>query len=410
MLRIKKEIIFEGTKKSAKKTINSHGIPKELVIPLKQHIGKEAKPIVEIGDKVKKYQKIASADGNFSANIHASSSGEVSSIERRITCDGDLMSIVIKTDGKDEKIKPEISDSMIENIKSAGIVGMGGACFPTHIKLSPDKTCDTYILNGCECEPYLTSDLRIMIEEPDKVINGFKILMKTAGIKRGIIGVEEKDAYDSLSKYIEPSDNITIRLLKPKYPQGAEKILIYNLLGRKTPTGKIPSEVGVIVNNVSTAKAVNDAAEGLPVVERVVTVSGNSGVPKNILVKIGTKFNDILEYCSDKVIAGGPMMGRTTHTLEVPVTKGINGITLLGEEEDEYENCIRCGSCIETCPMNLMPAKLANYSSQGLYDMAKEYYLYDCFECGSCAYVCPCRIPIVQLIKTAKKEFQYANK
>ncbi len=410
MLGLKRGVAIKNTKKSAGIKIITADIPNELVIPLRQHIGKEAKAVVKKGDYVKKYQLIGEADGNISANIHASSSGEVIAVEKRPTALGNIDCVVLKTDKKDFGEGFCTSGSNIDTIRTAGIVGMGGACFPTHFKLKSGSSCDTFILNGCECEPYLTGDLRVMIENGQEVIEGFKILMKTAGINKGIIGVESKKAYESLKEIVDLHDDIEIRLLKAKYPQGAEKMLIYSLTGKIVPCGKLPGDVGVIVNNVSTAKAVYDALNGIPLVERVVTVSGQTNNPRNLLVRVGTKFSDLIQENYEKVIAGGPMMGTAISDLNVPVTKGNGGITLMKEDKTSYENCIRCSSCIEACPMNLMPARLANYSALGMYDKAGEFYLNDCFECGTCAYVCPCRIPIVQLIKTAKHEVKNADK
>lgn len=406
MAGIKRGIKLDSKKITAEEPTNYSEIPDELVIPLKQHLGREAKPVVKVGDYVKKYQLLGKKDGDFSANVHASSSGEVTAVEKRPVIGGEANCIVIKTDKKDKSKRVSTKENLGENIKNAGIVGMGGACFPTHIKISPPKKCDVYILNGCECEPYLTSDLRLILEKPEEVIKGFYELMKYTRIKKGIVGVERKDAYEKLMKASKKYKSIEIKQLKAKYPQGAEKMLIHSLTGRKVPPGKIPADVGVIVNNVSTVWAVYKAIKGFPLVERVVTVSGSIHKPMNLLLRIGTKLSDIIQEEHEKVIAGGPMMGIAVSSLEAPVTKGTSGVTIIPQLTREYENCIRCSSCIDVCPMNLMPTKLATYSSTGNYKMAEDYYLYDCFECGSCTYVCPSHIPIVQLIKAAKAELK----
>ena len=410
MFRLKRGLKLDTKKISADNPISPALIPDELIIPLKQHLGEESKAAVKKGDYVKKYQLIGKADGEFSANIHASSSGEVIAVEKRPVIGGESTCVVIKTDKKDKAKKFKPKENLNETVKNAGIVGMGGACFPTHIKLNPSVSCDLYILNGCECEPYLTSDLRIMLEFPKDVISGFRELMKAAGIKHGIVGVENEEAYENLTKASNKYKNIEIKLLKAKYPQGAEKMLIYSLTGRKVPTGKIPADVGVIVNNVSTAWAVNLARQGMPLTERVVTISGNVGNPKNLMVRIGTKLSDIIKKDYEKIIAGGPMMGIAVPSKEVPLTKGTSGLIMISQLTRDYENCIRCSSCIDACPMNLMPTKLATYSATGNYEKANEHYLFDCFECGCCTYVCPSHIPIVQLIKAAKAELKNANK
>lgn len=299
----------------------------------------------------------------------------------------------------------------------AGIVGLGGAAFPTHVKLSPpkEKKIDTVILNGAECEPYLTSDHRLMLERSKDILEGLKIIMKILGVSKGYIGIEQNkpDAITKMKEVARGETNIEVRDLKVKYPQGAEKQLIKAILDRDVPAGGLPMDVGVVVQNVGTAKAIYDACRyGRPLIERVVTVTGRGvNEPKNLRVRIGTQFSQLLDECGGfkdstvKVIAGGPMMGIAQTNTEVPVIKGTSGILILTSKEAEkaeYLPCFRCGRCIEACPMKLQPSILSVLIEKGKYQEAKENNLLDCFECGSCAYVCPAKRPMVQFMKLAK--------
>jgi electron transport complex protein RnfC len=311
-------------------------------------------------------------------------------------------------------------DEMKEKIRDAGIVGMGGAAFPTTVKLSPpkEKPIDTVILNGSECEPYLTGDYRMMLEKPVEIIEGLKVLMKVLGVTKGFIGIEDNkpQAVKAIKEAAGGQAGIEVCGLPAKYPQGAEKMLIRSLTGREVPPKALPMDVKVVVQNIGTSFAVYEAVRyGKPLIERVVTVTGEGiNETKNLLVKIGTLVSHLIEECGGlkdealKVISGGPMMGFAISALDVPITKGTSGIVALTEGEiahaADFGPCIRCGRCIDACPMGLMPSMLSIYAEKGFYEGAKEYNLFDCFECGSCAFVCPSKRPIVQLIRLAKSQ------
>ncbi|MEW6600186.1 MAG: electron transport complex subunit RsxC [Nitrospirota bacterium] len=411
------------------KSITQANLPQRIVVPVSQHIGAPAKPEVNIGDEVKRGQVIGSTTGFVSSPVHSSISGKVTAIADFPTSVGRMVqSIVIESDGKDEAVAykehPDYmnlsADEIKTIIKDAGIVGMGGAAFPTNVKLSPpkEKSIDTVIINGAECEPYLTADHRLMVEHPKEVVEGLKIIMKSLGVNEGHIGIEENkpDAIAAMNSAVSGESNIKVWPLEIKYPQGAEKMLIKAVKGREVPSKGLPMDVGVVVQNVGTALAVYEAARfGKPLIERVVTVTGN-GIkePKNMMVRIGTLMSDVIEQCGGlvdgavKVISGGPMMGFAQWTLDVPVVKGTSGILVLAEDEyvsaDQYSACIRCGSCIDVCPMGLNPSILSIYAEKGFYEDAKANNLFDCFECGSCAYVCPAKRPMVQFIRLAKSQ------
>ena len=414
---------------AAGKPIVQARLPQRIVVPVSQHIGAPAKPEVGIGDEVKRGQLIGSTTGFVCSPVHSSISGKVIAIADFPTAVGKMVqSIVIEGDGKDESVdfkeNPDYmnmgADDIKTIIKDAGIVGMGGAAFPTNVKLSPpkEKTIDTVIINGAECEPYLTADHRLMVEHPKEVVEGLKIIMKSLGVNEGYIGIEENkpDAIEAMKSAVAGESNIGVWALEVKYPQGAEKMLIKAIKGREVPTKGLPMDVGVVVQNVGTALAVYDAVRfGKPLIERVVTVTG-AGIkePANIMARIGTLMSDIVEQCGGlvegavKVISGGPMMGFAQWTLDVPVIKGTSGILVLAQDEyvssEEYSACIRCGSCIDVCPMGLNPSMLSILSEKGFFEEAKEYNLFDCFECGSCAYVCPAKRPMVQFIRLAKSQ------
>ncbi len=413
---------------TAHKATTPAAIPKRAVIPLSQHIGAPTKPLVVIGQEVKKGEKIGETTGFVSAPVHASVSGKVVAIGSFPHILGsDMPSIVIESDGKDEwvaglKENPDYEKLSSEELKKlvadAGIVGMGGATFPTHVKLSPpkEKPIDVVILNGAECEPFLTSDHRLMLEKPREIVEGLKILMRILNVKHGHIGIESNkpDAIETMTKAAQGSD-VTVWPLKVKYPQGAEKMLIKAIAHRTVPAGGLPMDVGVVVQNVGTAAAIYDAVRyGRPLIERYVTVTGR-GVkdPKNFLARIGTPFAQLVEEAGGlteeaaKVISGGPMMGISQYTLDVSVIKGTSGITILPKSEvniASYGPCIRCGRCIDACPMKLQPSYIGLYIEKGHYEDAKAYNLMDCFECGSCTFVCPANRPMVQWVKKAKRE------
>lgn len=401
--------------------------PKIAVIPLSQHIGVPCKAAVSIGRQVKKGELIGEAGGFVSAPVYASVSGKVVAVGEFPNAMGKMItSVVIENDFKEEWTTLDDSpdymnlpaEQLKEKIKAAGIVGMGGAAFPTVVKLSPpkEKPIDAVLINGAECEPYLTADYRLMLEKPKEIVEGLKILMKILGVQKGYVGIENNkpDAVAKIKETVVDEPEIEVIALEVKYPQGAEKMLIKAILGREVPPKALPMDVGVVVQNVGTAVSVYEAARfGKPLIERVVTVTGE-GIkePKNLMVRIGTQISHLIEQCGGfkdgvgKVISGGPMMGFAVYSLDVPVTKGTSGILVIPEKDivhaDDYGPCIRCGRCIDACPMNLIPSMLSICSEKGFFEDAKEYDLFDCFECGSCAYVCPSKRPIVQLVRLAK--------
>jgi electron transport complex protein RnfC len=412
---------------SADKPLAEARAPQRVVIPLSQHLGAPCKPAATIDQEVKKGDVIGEAGGFVSAPVHSSVSGKVIAIGEFPNAMGKMVtSIVIENNGQEEwttiKDAPDYmslsSEQIKEKIKDAGIVGMGGAAFPTVVKLSPpkEKPIDTVILNGSECEPYLTGDYRLMLERPTEIIEGLKIVMKALGVSKGFVGIEDNKpmAVKTMKEAAQGQNNIEVRSLPTKYPEGAEKMLIKALTGREVPPRQLPMDVSVVVQNVGTAFAIYEAVRyGKPLIERVVAVTGEGiNDPGNLIVKIGTLMSNLIDECgglkdkSVKVIAGGPMMGFAIASLDVPVTKGTSGIVALTEGQivhaGEYKPCIRCGRCIDICPMGLMPSMLSVYSEKGFYEGAKEYNLWDCFECGSCAYVCPSKRPIVQFIRLAK--------
>ena len=403
--------------------------PKEIVLPMSMHIGAPCNAVVAVGDCVKMGQLVAEAGGFVSANIHSSVSGKVLKIEQRQTANGKQMCIVIENDfldTLDESILTEAIDvstiepkQVVDCAANAGLVGLGGATFPTRVKLSPppDSPIDYVIINAAECEPYLTSDHAIMREDAIKVVGGLKLMMKALNLSKGYIGIEDNkmDAVEALRAVSD--DSIEIRVLHTKYPQGSEKHLITAITGREVPSGALPSAVGCIVSNSGTALALYDAVTlNLPLIQRVVTVTGSGiNTPKVLRFRLGTLVSEIIEYCgglSDgckKVILGGPMMGFAQFDVNVPGVKGTSGILCLNEKDAfiaEPSNCIRCGKCTEVCPMALMPLYLGAYSSKANYDACADYHIMDCIECGSCAYTCPARRPLVASIRVAKNEIR----
>lgn len=385
-------------------------IPKKVRIPVNQHFGKPSRPVVKVGDLVKTGTVIAMGEEKISSNIHASISGKVISIDRYPDPLGkDSLAIEIESDGKDE-LAPGLSCSEgINCIQEAGIVGMGGAMFPTHIKLQPpkDKKVDTVILNGAECEPYITCDYRLMIEEPDKILEGLKIIMRVLGAKNAYIGIESNKP-KAIKIMKEKAGWVKIIPLKTKYPQGGEKQLIKAILKKEVPSFGLPFDVGVVVQNVATAAAVYEAVVlHKPLYERVVTISGSCvKEPGNYKVRIGTLFSDIVELkdTPGKLIMGGPMMGLAQYTFNVPVIKSTNAILVMKKEEVRGPKpCIRCGRCILDCPMGLWPGRLADLGEKGRIDEAIELGVKDCIECGICSYTCPSIRNIIQLVKHAKQ-------
>jgi electron transport complex protein RnfC len=412
---------------TAGKPIEIAPLPSKVVIPVRQHIGAPCTPIVNKGDEVKKGQIIAKSDAFVSSNIHASISGKVIDVaDYPHPVFGKCLSIVIENDGKDEWIAgipverdwQTLDEKSIKNIiREAGVVGMGGATFPTHVKLAPppEKKIDTFILNAAECEPYLTADHRMMLEESGRIVTGVKIVMKALGVTKGYVGIENNkmDAVEVMTKAFAGT-GIEVVAVPTKYPQGAEKMLIKVLAGKEVPSGGLPMDVGAVVQNVGTVAAICDAVtKGIPLIERVVTVSGKAiKEPKNLLVRIGTSFQDAIDFCGgfsstpEKIIMGGPMMGFAQPGTDLPIIKGVSGILAFAEGEANtgtQSPCIRCGRCVEACPMGLNPSMLSILGERNLYEEAKEdFNLLDCVECGSCVYVCPAKRNIVQYVKYSK--------
>jgi electron transport complex protein RnfC len=403
------------------------------VVPLSQNIGAMSVPVVERGDEVKKGQMIAEPGGFVSIPIHAPTSGKVKKIDvYPHPSGGNMAAIEIKSDGEDtwaEGIGVQRdyenldADAIRAAIRNAGIVGMGGAAFPTHVKLSPpkEKPIDTFILNGAECEPYLTADHRIMLERTEEVIEGGLLMASALGVSRIIIGIEENKP-DAVEKMRAMADGrFEVVSLHVVYPQGSEKQLIYALTGRSVPAGGLPMDVGVVVQNVGTAAAAYDACSlGIPLIERIITVTGKGiNEPKNLKVRVGTLVSALVEYCGGmhedtaKAIMGGPMMGVGQHSLDVPIVKGTSGMVFLTTDESTLftsEPCIRCASCIDGCPMNLLPTVISAYSVNSMFDSCEVYNALDCIECGCCSYSCPSHIPLVQNIRRAKAEIMAKRK
>lgn len=393
----------------------------EVAIPLRQHIGKPALPVVEVGQTVKRGQLVGKADGFVSANVHASVAGTVKAVEERADGRGGscVHVVIAKGESEETEFMPPLSDPSAEEIvarvQDAGIVGMGGAGFPTHVKLKPAAAVDTVIINGAECEPYLTCDYRLMLEKKEKLVRGVQYLQKALGVENAIIGIELNKP--EAIRLFEDSP-LKVVALKKQYPMGSEKHLIYCCTGRKVPLGKLPADAGVIVQNVATAIAVCEAVEeGKPLIERVVTVSGAGvNVPKNLLCPIGAPLSLLASQCGGendsavKYVAGGPMTGGALTGLSSPVTKTTSGLLFLTKEEtnaDEPTPCINCGKCAQVCPMKLMPMQTEFYTAAKEYKNADKYGgVLSCIECGACSYVCPARRPLAQAIKTAKAELR----
>lgn len=403
--------------------------PPRVVIPLQQHTGAPCEPMVAVGEVVHAGQKIGQASAPVSAPVHASISGKVVAIEPRPhpALPRPVAAVVIEADGTDAQVPeaPATTDwreleaaAILSLIREAGVVGLGGAAFPTHVKLTPPRgaTVDTLIINGAECEPYLTSDHRLMLERPEDVLEGIRILRRVLGVDKVVLAIERNkpDAIALMSaRCRDGGDPVEVVGLPVKYPQGAEKQLIGTLLGREVPSGGLPFQVGVVVQNVGTAAAVADAVvRSRPVTERVVTVAGDGILkPRNLLVPIGTLFSHLIEACGGyavdgpvKLLMGGPMMGLAQYTPEVPVVKGTSGVLVLRHDARQARQtaCVRCGRCVEICPMGLVPHRIADYADRDRFDLAAEYGVRDCIECGSCVYVCGSRRPLLHLIKYAK--------
>nr|WP_318683129.1 electron transport complex subunit RsxC [uncultured Acetatifactor sp.] len=424
---------YDGKELSKDKPIQEI-LPKgELVYPLSQHIGAPAKPIVAKGDRVLAGQKIAESVGFVSAPVHASVSGTVKSIEpRRVVTGEQVMSIIVENDGLYEDVgfypvapvEKLDREEILQIINEAGIVGMGGAGFPTHVKLSPKepRKIEYVIANCAECEPYLTSDYRRMKEEPDKLIGGLKMLLKLFGNAQGILAVEDNkpDCVALLKQLTRDEKRLSVRALKTKYPQGAERQLIYAVTGRKINSSMLPADVGCVVNNVDTLVSVFRAvAEGRPLMERIVTVTGDAIVnPRNFRVRIGTNYRELAEEAGGfrgepaKIICGGPMMGFGMFDLNVPVSKTSTALIALSKDEVsalEPGPCINCGRCVEVCPGRIVPSLLADYAERFDEEAFLKHNGLECCECGCCSYICPAKRHLTQEIKSMRK-IQLAKK
>ena len=420
---------YGGVHPSEKKELAEHiplvrfPEPDTVVIPLSQHAGAPAKPIVAVGDTVAVGQKIGEIAGFISANVHSSVSGTVVAVEPRLhpTQGREVMSVVIKSDGKNtlhESVKPRkpleelTPDEIVDLVNESGIVGMGGAGFPTYVKLKPGKPIDAVLLNGCECEPLLTADHRVLLEYADDVIYGLKAVMKAVAAPKGIIVIEDNkpDAIELMQAKVEGMEGIEVAVARTKYPQGAEKMLIKRVLGKQVPSGGLPADVGAVVCNVSTVKAISDAIKtGMPLIERVVTVTGEKiANPGNFIVKIGTSAKELIDYCGGivgdyaEVKAGGPMMGFLLPDLNVPIIKGSNGLICIESDISTEVSCIKCGRCVDVCPMELKPLYFSKLADAEDWLGMKERNVMDCIECRSCEYICSSKIPLVSKIKAGK--------
>lgn len=418
---------YDGKKMSRDCPIEILNPGDTLVYPLSQHIGAMAKPLVKAGDRVLVGQKIAEKGGFISANIHSSVSGTVKAIEKRLVATGGVVdSIIVENDGMYEEAAPIFSgnpdelskDEIIKIIEEAGIVGMGGAGFPTNVKLSPKNAdiIDSIIVNGAECEPYLTSDYRRMVEQTDKLVKGLKIVLKIFPDAKGYFGIEDNkpEAIEALLKATENEDRIEVVPLKTKYPQGGERSMIYAVTGRKINSKMLPADVGCIVHNVDTIYAIYNAVyNGKPLIERIVTITGDAvSTPKNFQVRIGTSFRELIDAAGgfttepEKIISGGPMMGFSFFNIDVPVVKGSSSLLAFIKDDVSHEEpsaCIRCGRCAAACPEHLLPMKLAALAGQNEPEEFKKLGGMECVECGCCSYVCPAKRQVTQSVRSMKK-------
>ena len=416
-------------KLSADKVIVELPLPTSVFIPVAQHIGAPATPVVNKGDEVKVGQIIAKSSSFVSTNIHSSVSGKVKKVDFSADSSGyPKQGIFIDVVGdewieeidRSEDLKENFDldgQQIIQKIQDAGIVGLGGATFPTHVKLVPPKgmKADVLLINGVECEPYLTSDHRLMLEKGDEILVGTRLLMKALNVEKAVIGIENNkpDAIQLLSEKSKEYNGIRVEALKVKYPQGGEKQLIKAVTGKEVPSGGLPIAVGAVVSNVGTAFAVYEAIQkNKPLFERVVTVTGKGVAnPGNFKVRIGTPTTELVEAAgglpenTGKIISGGPMMGKAVASLDIPVTKGTSGILLMPEQEskrEEYIECIRCSRCVSVCPMGLEPFLLMTVGQKQIFDRAERERILDCIECGSCSYTCPSNRPLLDYIRFGK--------
>lgn len=418
-------------KLSAQAAIEYLPLPKQVTVPIGQHLGAPATPVVKKGDEVKVGMLLAKASGFISANIHSPVSGKVFKIDNVYDSSGYRKpSIIINVDGDEwleniDRSKDIVKDiklsnkEIVDKINEMGVVGLGGATFPSFVKLMvPEgKKVEFLVINGVECEPYLTSDHRLMLERGEEMMIGITILMKGLNVEKALIGIENNkpDAIEELKKLAQNFKGIEIHPLKVQYPQGGEKQLIQAITGREVPSGKLPLEVGCVVNNVGTALAVYEAVQkNKPLIERVVTVTGKSvKKPSNFMVRIGTPVKELIEAAeglpgdTGKIINGGPMMGKTLLNTDVPVVKGTSGILIMPEKEskrNETTSCIRCAKCVQVCPMGLEPVFLSKTSKLEMFDKVENERVMDCIECGSCSYTCPANIPLLDYIRFGKNK------
>jgi len=422
------------------KKIKSVPAPPEIILPLSQHIGAPNKSLLVPGNAVKAGQRIAASESFVSAPVHSSVSGRVKKIQNFFNpvC-GSAPAAVIENDGKNESVPFETiedpylfpKERLIGIIREAGIVGLGGAAFPTHVKLKiPEgKNVNTLIANGAECEPYLTCDHRLMVERTDRMIKGIYLAARILNVKNIFLAVEQNKlgavfAIEKAARAInrKPSRNVPLRVtvLKTKYPQGGEKQLVRAILGREVPPGGLPLDVGVVVQNVGTLLAIYEAVyDGKPLIERCVTLTGSClREPGNFMVRLGTPIRDVVKFCGGfteppaKIIMGGPMMGVAQHTLDVPIVKGTTGVVFLSKKELEVPDelpCVRCARCVDICPVNLLPTEIMRMVKYSRWQRMEELHPSDCIECGACAYACLSKIPLAQYIKLAKQRERQKN-
>ena len=419
---------YGGVHPSEKKELSEHkGLvrfpqPDTVVLPMSMHLGAPANPIVQVGDYVKRGQVIAEAAGFISAPVHASVSGKVVAIEERPHANrGKCLAVVIENDHQNtlhESVVPHghwkdlTPDEIIEIVKNAGIVGMGGAGFPTFVKLKPGKPIEYVILNGCECEPYLTADHQLLLNFADQIVFGLQAMMKTVDAPKGVIVIEDNkpDAIELLQSKVAELEGIEVVVAKTKYPQGAEKMLIKRVTGRMVPSGGLPADVGCVVGNVSTTKAIADAIQlGMPLIERITSVTGEYiANPGNFIVTLGTPAQALVDACGGitaegvTVKAGGPMMGFVQNGLEAPIMKGSNGIIAIDTDVTEAQECIKCGRCVDVCPMELKPLLYPKYAAKEDWQTVKSLNVMDCMECRCCEYICPSKIPLLFSIRAGK--------
>ena len=403
-------------------------LPEKVVIPMLQHIGAPCTPIVKKGERVLVGQKIGSSESMISAPIHSSVSGIVSDVRPMLYSGGfEVMSIEVKPDGEQEvheSVRPPLNldrESLLKSIREAGLVGLGGAGFPTAVKLNPPpgSKLDILVINGAECEPYITSDYREMMENAEGILEGTKRVMELTGIQKAFIGIESNkpDAIKKISLLAKGNDNIQVVPLRTRYPQGGEKQLIYAVTGRKVPAGKLPSDIGVLVQNVNTVSFIDGFIKtGMPLIKKKVTVDGGAvAKPMNVEVLIGTSLNDVFDFCGGfkeepkKVIMGGPMMGVAQFSLDNSVLKQTNALLALSAKEvdgDQESTCIRCGKCVAACPMSLLPLYINANVMKGEVEETLKYHVNDCIECGCCSYACPASRHLVQSVRYAKAELK----